>query len=265
MNDKHAHNRLDAANAARAKALAGKSPLARAEEKTKIALDWIYRWRWSAPSTLDLLVGITGRGLGARMVKQHLLIRTATASGGGRKGVPASILTLSKIGLEEIERERETLLPYELDPYRIRQDQLRHDHLAQVATAKNILNGSVQSFLTEKELAAKSTLNAKQPDIVWRLRTGITMAVEVELSAKWGRDFDHFIHGVVESLEKQRFDVVLIATDSRAILNRYKAALEPRTPYQIWHKDAQRRWMVKNTAEVPVSLKGKVAWLLLES
>ncbi|WP_321812826.1 hypothetical protein [Burkholderia sp. BCC1985] len=270
MHDTTARNRLDAARVARATVLADKSPRARGEEKTRIALDWIYRWGWAAPTTLDLLVGTVSRGLGSRLVKRRLLVRTRTEAGGGVKGVPAWLLTLSQVGLEEIERVRDTLLPYELDPYRVRQDHLRHGQLAQLATARNLLKGNLlEGYLTEKELAARSAAGIKQPDVVWVLQSGARIAVEVELSAKWGRDLDHFVHACIQSLApptdggRPRFDMVTISTDSPAIVRRYEAALRPGVNYSRWTKDAQRRWVVTGTRQVPAWIDGRVVCQLL--
>jgi DNA-binding PadR family transcriptional regulator len=270
MDDISARSRLVAARVVRATVLADKSPRARGDEKMLLALDWIYKWGWASPSTLDLLVGTVGRGLGTRLVKRGLLIKTRTQSGGGVKGVPASVLTLSQTGLEEIERIRESLLPYELDPYRIRQHQLRHYQLAQLATARNLLKGNLlKSYLTEKELSARSAAGIKQPDVVWILQSGAKIAVEVELSAKWGRDLEHFIHACIQSLSqaadgsRPRFDMVTISTDSRAIVRRYQAAFQPGSTYSMWKKDAQRRWVVASAAEVPAWVEGRVVCQLL--
>ncbi|WP_322034620.1 hypothetical protein [Burkholderia sp. BCC1970] len=270
MNDITARNRLAAARVARATFLVDKSPRARGDEKTRLALDWIYRWGWASPSTLDLLSGTVGRGLGTRLVKRGFLIKTRTQAGGGMKGVPTWLLTLSQAGLEEIERVRDTLLPYELDPYRIRQDQLRHYQLAQLATARNLVKGNLlKSYVTEKELAARSTAGIKQPDVVWVLQSGAQIAVEVELSAKWARDLDHFVHACIQSLAQRadgsrpRFDMVTINTDSPAIVRRYQAAFQPGANYSRWKKDAQRRWVVSGTAEVPAWIEGRVVCQLL--
>lgn len=263
MHDSNARNRLAAARSARATSLANKSPRERGDEKMRIALDWIYRWGWAAPTTLDLLAGTTGRGLGSRLVKRGLLARTRTQSGGGQKGVPAAILTLTQHGLEEIERVRDTLLAYELDPYRTRQDQLRHYQLTQIATARNLGKDAIQAFMTEKELAAQSKAGIKQPDTVWVLQSGAKVAVEVELSAKWARDLDQFVAATIQSLSPQadgkpRFDMAIVASDSPAIIRRYKAAFQPGATYQEWGKDVQRRWVVIRTLAVPAWVEAKV-------
>ncbi len=245
------------------------SPRQRGEQKAREALDWVYRWGWSSPSVVDGLAGTARRGLAARLARAKLLRSTRTDSGGAQKGVPASILTLTGDGLAEVEKFREDLLPYELDPYRIRQDQLRHYQLAQSATAKALSEKKISGFQTEKEMAEFSGSNIKQPDIAWWLPNGQSVAVEVELSAKWGRDLDHFILSCLLSLSpeekggKHRYDYIALVTDSPAILKRYKAAFEPGAAYGVWQKDERSRWEKSETRKVPEGAKGKMLWRLI--
>lgn len=250
----------------RAEALAGRSPRQAGLDKARQALDWVYRWGYSAASVLDGLSGAKRRGLSARLVKQGLLKSTRTESGGTVKGVPQAILTLTPLGLSDVERWREYLLPYELDAYRYRQDQLRHYMLAQMATAKAQAEGLLVGFSTEKELSERSAAGVKQPDVLWNLPTGQKVGIEIELSAKWGRDLDTFVLACLKAISKgpegapARFDMVAVVSDSPAILKRYKAAFEPGANYGIWQKDERSRWEKIDTQKVPTWAKGRVQW-----
>lgn len=250
----------------RASALAGRSPRQAGLDKARQALDWVYRWGYSAASVLDGLSGAKRRGLSARLVKQGLLRSTRTESGGTVKGVPQAILTLTPLGLSDVERWRESLLPYELDAYRYRQDQLRHHMLAQTATAKALAENRIVGFATEKELAERSAAGMKQPDVLWTLPTGQKVGVEVELSAKWGRDLDTFVLACLKAISKgqegkpARFDMVAVVSDSPAILKRYKAAFEPGATYGLWQKDERSRWEKVGTQQVPELAKGRILW-----
>lgn len=262
-------SRMTAAKAARTAALAGgKTPHQRGLEKMLVALDWIYRWGWASPSTIDLISGAAAHGLAARLVRRGLLIKTRTEAGGGLKGVPTWLLTLSVLGLQEVERQRKTLLPYECDPYRIRQEQLRHDQLAQSATARNLLDGKIESFQTEKELSQRSTKNTKQPDVLWRLPGGTLMGVEIELSAKWERDLDHFVLACLLALHpnaqgSSRFDQLALISDSRAIIERYSAALSAGARFRTWKKNDQRRWVIDQEKNVPEWINGRLLCKLI--
>ncbi len=258
-----------AARAALTTALSGKSPRQRGEEKMHAALDWVYRWGWSTPSIIDFVGGNAANGLAARLVKRGLLTKTRTASGGSVKGVPIWLLHLSPAGLVEVERVRNELLPYQLDPYRTRQDQLRHYTIAQTATAKSLKTGYVVAFQTETELAQRSSKDTKQPDIVWYLPDGIRMAIEVELTAKWGRDLDHFVLACLIALhprapEGSKFDQLALVSDSPAIISRYSKALTPGAHFRTWTKDEQRRWITEQEKIVPEWVQGKILCKLID-
>ena len=254
----------------RAEALGGQSPRQRGQEKTRLALDWVYRWGWSTPSTIDLIGGSNRRGLAARLVRVGLLRETRSESGGAVRGVPAKILTLTEVGQSEIERLRDELLPYDRDPYRIRQDQLRHYQIAQSATAQSLRDGKIAGFQTEQEIAEASASGVKQPDVVWLLPGGQRIGVEIELTAKWGRDLDQFIRASLIALSQQknqqrpRFDLIAIVTDSPAILRRYRSALEPGATFKLWQKDQRNHWQATGPANVPESARGKILWKLIE-
>ncbi|MGJ4748785.1 hypothetical protein ACQV5M_20660, partial [Leptospira sp. SA-E8] len=113
-----------------------------------------------------------------------------------------------------------------------------------------------------KELAQRSAEGVKQPDILWTLNGEKRWAVEVELSAKWGRDFDDFtlkcLRGLHKTSEKAaRFDGIFLVTDSPAIHARYTSAFKPGATYNTWEKDDQRRWKVADSHQVPNWIEGR--------
>ena len=261
---------LLAAHAVRVAKLNGKTPLQVGIEKTKTALDWVYRWGWSSPSTLDMLGGSARRGLSARLVKNGLLRSTRTQCGGAVRGVPNFILTLTETGQAEVERFCENLLPYERDPYKaVHQQKLRHDHLAQMATARTVIEGKIAGFKTEKELAEESSKGVKQPDIVWLLGN-ILMGLEVELTGKFGRQLDQFVYGCIHALignasQRPRFHRIAIVTDSPAIKKRYEQAFAPGAKYQVWSKNSRGYWVSENQVRtVPDNIKGRIQCQLIE-
>ena len=177
---------MDIRNANRERLLAGMSPRARGKQKEQLALNWIYRWGWSAPSVIDSLAGNVGRGLSSRLVKRGLLIETRTGNGGITKGVPSKILTLTRTGLNDVERllNEDELLPYELDPHKIKQDFLRHGLCTQKVTANVMRNEKFVGFQSEKEIQRTAEAGVKQHDVIWHLDNS-TIGVEIELTAKW--------------------------------------------------------------------------------
>ena len=250
-------------NAARAAVLVAGNTRARGAQKMQQALNWVYRWGWSTPALLDILVA-SRSSLGARMCKAGLLQRTRTKSGGAVQGVPQWILTLTDFGLAETVKHFENpeeLLTYNTDPLHVNQANLRHDMLAQTATARNMASGYLADFRTEAQMADKSRPNQKQPDVLWLMDNGEKTAVEIELTAKWARQLDQFILGCWNGLEAKRFTHVLLVSDSNAILARYASAIEPGTPLNIWDRDIKsRHWSVQKTVKIPAGLKEKFLW-----
>jgi len=249
--------------------LKGQSPRTRGAEKQQIALDWIYRWGWTSPKILDLATGGGRTGLAARLVKNKLLRSTKTEAGGSVKGIPIYLLTLTPTGLDEAERHREDLIQYELDPYRIDQIKLRHDGLAQTATANGLKSGTITSFRTTRELAAKSEKEVKQPDILWMAANGSRMGVEIELSAKWDRKLDQFILKCIISMSQDahpvnKVDSVILVSDSKAIVKRYSEAFSPGQDLWIWDKNERGFWSQTIKKTVPEWVKGKILCQLID-
>jgi len=250
-------------------AMAGVSPRARGEEKTRLAIDWIYRWGWSSPSTLDLATGGKRTGLAARLTRQKLIKSSRTEAGGGIKGIPIHLLTLTSIGLDEAERLREDLIQYELDAFKIDQTKLRHDEISQRATADALKKGTIINFKTPKELAAKSEKGVKQPDVLWINGAGQRIGIEVELSAKWDRKLDEFVFSCLQSMSDKanavnKVNTVALVSDSKAILKRYKEAFTPGSKFGIWEKNERGFWTQTKAAEVPTWAEGKIIWQFIE-
>ncbi len=251
-------------NLAKARAaMKGVSPRVRGAEKTSLALDWIYRWGWASAASLESLTGGKRTGLSARLVRQKLVLATKTESGGGIKGVPIYMLTLTSAGRDEVERMRVDLLNYEVDPYRIDQSKLRHDQIAQTATINALDNGTIESYKTPLELSAKSEKSVKQPDVLWIQPDSTKMGIEVELSAKWERKLDQFVVSCLTSIQENEVDSIALVSDSPAILKRYTKAFTPGEPLVIWDKDSRGIWRQLKKIEVPKWSEGKLLCKLI--
>jgi len=240
---------------------AGIAPRSKGKLRTAAALHWVYRWGWSSASTLEAQAGSERSGLAARLVKSGLLNRTKTEAAGGSRDVPQFVFTLTEAGVAEVERtlsDEAELLPYDIDPYRINQALLRHDTMAQNATAKVMATGQIADFETPRQLAAKSERNVKQHDAIWIKTEGSRFGIEIELSAKWDRKLDEFVLGCLQSVQSKAVAQVLIVTDSKAIQSRYRAAFAPGATYSVWERDARRYWQPVREAEVPEALSRRV-------
>jgi hypothetical protein len=243
----------------------GTSTRALGRQRLLSACHWTYRWGWSSPAVLDLFGG-ERRGLAARAVKAGLMVETRTAAGGVLEDVPKKILTLTDSGIAFVEKhisESDLLEPE--DALRINQANLRHDFLVQKATIKNLRAGKIAAYQTPKEIAEQSKKDEKIPDAVWIMQDCRKLAIELELTAKFKRRLDDFVHGVILALDGDppRFDGFVIVSDSAAILSRYKAAFKPGQQVARWERDKQSHWRISEWEEVPEWVQAKIIWLPL--
>lgn len=263
--DKAARKASQLSEARAALATYGKSPRKIGEASRLRVIDWIYKWGYSSSACIQNLLGRTAGGYAQRLTRQEWLVATRTESGN-----PTHLFTLSERGLQEAERHATRLYRYlEIDPYKIHQQLLRHNLLAQKITANALLSGVIEKYETERMLAQDGDkLHYKQPDVIWTSGNGLRIGIEVELSAKWSRDLDHFIVGIISSLQlnkgqRGQHDRFLIVSDSRAIIERYRSAMQPGTQVNIWEKNQRNHWTIENTIMVPAWFIQKVDFKLL--
>ena len=240
----------------------------RREESIYSASDWIYTWGYSSPEVINKLSQTSVNGLSRVLVNNGIAKSTKTACGSGFKNVPGQMLTLTKEGLRVIESRRDTLIKYELNPYKIRQDQLRHNHIAQSLTMEKMITGKIVKFETEKEVGVLSAFKVKQPDVIWTLGNQQRIGVEVELTGKWGHALDHQISSCINALRVDDYgtsalDYIVFFSDAPAIIKRYKEAYKSGKTYSIWEKNNQGHWVKENQMEVPNWVKGRVICKLL--
>lgn len=260
-------NKLSQLEDARAAlASSGKSPRKIGEESRLRVIDWIYKWGYSSSSCIQALLERTAGGYAKKLACQGWLGATKTES-----GIPAHFFTLSKRGLQEAERHADFLLPYpEIDPYRVNQQQIRHYLIAQMATINAHQNGVIAGFRTERMISLDGDKpGEKRPDFVWQTASGHLIAGEIELSAKWDRRLDEFVLGIARALHVSndrpaRFHRFAIISDSKAIIDRYRTAMQPEVPLHIWKKNQRQHWAVEKSIVVPDWLITKVDFHLLD-
>jgi DNA-binding PadR family transcriptional regulator len=250
--------------------LNGRSPRERAFEKQRRVLQWLYVWGFSATEEIRRVSGQEARGYALRLSRAGILVASRTEAGGVMHGVPKQYYTLSALGLAEVERHATNLFRYpELDPHKVNQRLLRHNLLAQRLTLDAMRDGHIVAFQTERQWATEPARpRYKRRDVLWKDTAGNVIGVEVELTGKWDRDLDEFVDGVVMELvmsgvHARTLQKFLIATDSKALANRYRQALEPGAKYRTWGKDQHGRWKQKEESEVPDLIEGLVEVRLL--
>ena len=258
------HQQLAAARATLTET--GKSPRKLGEESRLKVIGWIYHWGYTSSTLIQHLLGRTSGGYAQKLARQNWLTTTKTES-----GTPAAYFTLTEQGLQEAERFTNALSRYpELDTYKVNQQQIRHYLIAQNATLNGLHAGIIVRYETERMFSQSGDKSGvKRPDIVWHTATGLKIAVEIELSAKWARDLDEFVLGIAKALQSTEnksaaYNRFAIISDSNAIIERYRAAMQPGTALSIWKKNHRQHWVIEKTVSVPDWLIAKIDFQLIE-
>lgn len=220
-----------------------------AKERDYKLLRWVWKWGYSSKVILQKLSESSRHGIVNRLVKNGLLAQTKTECG----DPVTSFFTLTEKGLAEVERQADRLhfYPY-LDPYKVRQNTLRHDLMAQNYTVKNGIAGQITKYDTPLTMRAMSTRNVKEPDCAWYMTNSEVIAIEIELTKKWERDFDEFRLKVVNALDNtSRYSKFYLVTDSKAIAKAYKEGMKPGTLVPLWKKNVHGKWNAYDEFEIP--------------
>ncbi len=239
--------------------LQGQSPRARGREKQANVLEWVYCWGFSTAEIIRKVAGQKANGYAKFLTDKGLLRATRTAS-----GVPRDYYTLTETGLQEAVRETSQDHPYvELDPYRLKQAQIRHYRLAQLATIGALENDLIEDFQTERMLGRADAPGVKRPDVIWEVSDNTRWAVEIELSGKWGQKMDEFVSNIYSALRSGTYERFCIVTDSPALEVRYRNAIqEPSVP--VWQKTSKGVWEKVDMLRLPSWLPQKVNFQLIE-
>ena len=232
--------------------LGGLSPTAFGLKRDLKLLEWIRNWGYTSKAMIQQLAETTRHGTSARLVKRGWIEETPTPT-----GLPIqSYLTLTALGLHESEQRSEKLHHYPfLQSQKVRHNKIRHDLVAQKFTLDALLKGVLISYETELMTQEKSLPGAKQPDCSWVVQNpswGLddappttTLAVEIELSRKWDRDFDDFRLKILRAIKAGKYSSFHLVTDIKAIKKAYEEGMLAGTKIPLWKKDAKSsKWLL---------------------
>ncbi len=110
----------------------------------------------------------------------------------------------------------------------------------------------------------------KRPDIVWIAKSRLRIGVEIELSAKWSQKLDEFILRIAAGLTSiegklSTYDRFMIASDSAAIIDRYKESTKIGALVSTWKKSPRNHWIQDKTEPVPDWLASKIDFYLIKN
>lgn len=244
----------------------GINPHQKGYENKLIVFEWIYKWGFTTSMVSQLLLNRTSGGYLKKLAEHKWLVSVKTES-----GLPRDYFTLSKSGLEETEQHTDQLLKYvEIDPFKVDQKKIRHSVIAQMSTLNGLKSGHITEYETERMFSNEGDKpGLKRPDIIWTTKGGQRLGIEVELSAKWDRDLDNFILGILRSLKSNNIEGhnlsrFVIISDSEAIIRRYANAMQSGEPLSIWVKNERNHWVIQEKIEVPDWLITRVDFKYIE-
>lgn len=245
--------------------LTKKSAAARSSEKINEALLWVYRFGFSTPQIVDFMWSPNRSGFAKSLVDRGFMEISMPDTKILDKGIPRKFLTLTPDGLARATMLLEDdldLLPYKTNkPERMVGNNALHDFLIQRTIARALKNGAITGYKTERQLRAKSTVARKVFDALMITPSASNQGLELELSPKSGRDLDHFCTSIASSIEQQAVDIVLVGSPSRALLKKYKMAME-REAVHIWIQDQVKKVYMETEKTIPVKsiTEGKIVW-----
>jgi len=179
-------------------------------------------------------------------------------------GWPVRVYALAQPALELVESiSAVPLPPLDLDMNRINEALIRHNLITQEMSLLALQKGVAVRVESERQIAGFDRPGQKRPDALWHLANGRVIAVEIELSGKWGRHLDQFVARVVDALSPveggpARLDGFQIFAASAALIDRYRVALAPGAPLAIWGKPDKASWKIVERRRVPPWVSNRV-------
>ena len=219
------------------------------------ALDWVYRWGWSTSTMIADLAG-TGKhsGLATRLVKNGWFKREPIRIVSSYRGTPMDIITLTPEGVAELVNLRGELPWSSVAAVGVRavKKNVVHDlivqrltlgHLRRALEELFVASGRVTDFESAHQHSGEES-GDKIPDAIWITENGSRIAIELELSAKFGRHLDEFIGRHVKMQEQGHrlgVDGLIVFFASAATEVRYELAMAPGTKVREWGFDTKKR------------------------
>lgn len=237
--------------AAQALAAKGMTSRQRGEEKERQVLEWVYRWRWVAPSLIPQIVGAKSKALGPKLVRQGYLCEVTTHAGTVGNGYPEKLLFLTKEGRARlIELGFEAQYDFAISKI-FNAANLKHDSIVQRLTLNWLQaapSGVYREYTTPAELkfVPAEYIGHKRPDALWIQQDSYgaheTLALELELNPKHRDRLMGFINGCLSmrhALQPMVKAVVVVALADKAVLRSYAARVAPGQTRAVWDNDAR--------------------------
>ena len=234
---------------------AGMTPKQRSTAKIRAVLALMYGWHTTAKPLVKEVLNTTETTYLAQLEKKGLVKRVNAPSllcGGVYMLTPEGVNAAATIRGEE--------LPYSVHPASISHSLLKHNHAAQ-RIAIMIERGG--NRVTPGRLLSAER-GGKIPDaLIHRHDTGETIALELELTGKWGDELEQTLNALLRAMAEGKWQRVLYASNSETLLKRYEERLKH--PIDDWWQtvlaDGSSRWIRGTSRIVSDAERAQFSWL----
>lgn len=226
------------------------SPQQRGLEKNAKVISWLWRWHYSTNQVIaELLASSTAvaRNLTARLERAGLLRRIECDELQG-----ASLWMLTSDGCS-VAAELDDYLPshYDTRPSIIDHRKARHEVSLQWFIARAQAQGKIHNPIPDRLLRAYARSLEKISDCLCIDAYGNKLSIEVERTEKTDRRLDLFLWGLIRQLQKDEVHHVIVVTQIRNLVDRYRTTLTSHQGITRWRKDSVANKWVALTAERP--------------
>lgn len=199
------------------------------------------KWHYSSSAIVRELLGTTETNYLPQLLKKRYV-----------RAVPAPSLLCGKIwmlsqdGLAAATQAAGIEISYDLRPESISHANVKHTLAAQRAILGLRAQNIVHEFHPERLIGRPDLRGQKRPDVECvNVERNVKIAVEVELSPKFGRELDMSLIAIVEGLRLQIFDCAIYVSPHQATLDRYRQAINVDIP-EWWKPETPNKWIRSN-------------------
>jgi DNA-binding MarR family transcriptional regulator len=234
------------------------SDLKKGRARLLTSLEWIYRWRYTTPDIIKsllqinnnhhykLIAGWEEKGFIRKIKTAHLRFR--------------NILIITNRGSEFLQAYSNAVIISPLiDKTKIRISGMQHCLAIQSFSLSMILPET--EFETEHELRLSQKPGTKVPDFLVYDENKLKTAIEIELSAKSNEQTEIAFSHALEGLKENKFDNLIYASSSRAILRKYEK-LSKKKEIGIWFRSQEsKRWFASLEGAIdPIDFKEQISF-----
>lgn len=237
------------------------SPFLRGLEKNATLISWLWRWHYSTNQVIAELLASSAavaRNLTARLEKVSLLRRVESDELQG-----ANLWMLTTDGCS-VAAELDDYLPahYDTRPSTIDHRKVRHEISLQWFIARAQAQGKIHSPMPDRLLRANAEGYEKISDCLCTDTHGNRLSIEVERTEKTDRRLDLFLWGLLRQLQANEVHQVIVVTQIRGLVERYRATLSSPEGITRWRKDnTANKWVALDAARPASELTRRISFI----